>query len=126
MDTATEAAFKKAGIDWLLSVGEVCGGRWETHQALTILADQGVDYEQSDQVDFSAVAVEPGDSFTDATYAEAVSARIVPNGSSRWDGSIEFFVSPSDWNNLVLGAIIRGVVTAGTGGESAWRARITA
>lgn len=124
MDQSTATAFKKAGIDWLLSVGQTSGGTWETNRALITMAEFGVDYEQSDQVNFSHIAVEPGDSFTDATYAEAVSARIVPKGGDKWRDSITFFISPDDWNNLVLGAIIRGVVTAGSDTEQAWRDRL--
>lgn len=123
MDAPEQTAFKKAAIDWLLSVGQVSGSRWDTQQALKTLAEKGVDYERSSEPTFDHIGIDPGDSFTDATYAEAVAARIMPVGGDEWRDDLHFFVDPSDWNALVLGAIIRGVVTAGSGGESAWRNR---
>lgn len=125
MDQTMSQAFKKASIDWLLSVGQTSGRSWNTRQALVLLAEKGVDYGRSTEPTFDRIPVAEGDSFTDATYAEAVNAQIMPVGGDDWNDDITFFVSPKDWNSLVLGAIIRGVVTAGSHDEQQWRTRYT-
>jgi hypothetical protein len=124
-DQAPASDYKKASINWLLTVGQVSDGAYANRKALATLAERGVDYDLSDQPDFGRVAVKDGDSFTDATYAEAVGATIYPLGADpdNWDDRFEFHIAPDDWNSLVLGAIIRGVIATGADGEAGWRTR---
>lgn len=119
MTAQPDPAYKKAAIDWLLSEGVVREMSWGTVSALALLAVRGVDYDRSGMPDFGLTHIDSGDSFTDAETAETVYARIVPVGAARYE-EFTFFIDPDNWKNLVMGAMIRGVVQAGTNGKQLW------
>lgn len=120
----TDPAYKKAAIDWLLSVGQCESMTESTGLVLAQFKVRGVDYERSEMPRFGSAMVEPGDSFTEATYADAVSASIMPIGGREWRDEHTFVIPPEDWKHLMLGAIIRGIVTANSeGAEGKWQAR---
>ena len=121
--------FKKAAIDWLLTVGH-CEGRTSTGSALAALSVSGVDYDASEMPDFTRITTDPGDSFNEATYGEAFAARIYPNnsadrGKQSWarHDDFQFFVGDDDLKRIFLSQIIMGVLTAGDHGDVAWKAR---
>lgn len=121
--------FKRAAIDWVLAHGQSESMHHSTREALTDLAVRGVDYEASEVPDFRRVAVEPGDSFTEATYAEAFSCEVYPvdpeqaGNQFRYDG-YTFYVGDEDMKRIFLHQMIVGVLAAADSGDAEWKARV--
>lgn len=103
--------YKKAAIHWLLLHGETndSGG---ARAAIARLVEDGIDYERSETPTFQMILTDMGDSFTEATQARAVAATIVPANANKddWRDRYDFFIPPSDLENLMLSQIILGVV----------------
>lgn len=116
-----DPAFKKAAIDWLLSVGTSEGMGHSTSSALAMFAVRGVDYQASEMPDFRSVAIEPGDTDNSAVFATAVAAEIVPVNREDWRDSYTFHIDDDSYQRLLLGHVIRGVVSAG---EHDWKSRV--
>jgi hypothetical protein len=115
--------YKKAVIDWLLSVGE---SATSTYYDLAHLAVHGVNYEASDMPDMGTAMVDPGDSDTEAKFANVFTARIYANDEDPNDfrSGTEFYIAEDAMNRLVLGFVIKAVVTSASDGDSAWKSHL--
>lgn len=119
------AEFKKAAIDWLLTNGTCDSMDTSTGTALADLTVRGVDYEASETPDFRSVAIEPGDSFHEATWGEAFACTVYPLGydKTNWREGYTFWVGDQDIKRIFLGQMITGLIAAAETGDSGWKAR---
>lgn len=120
--------FKRAGIDWLLANGRCESISMSTGLALARLAVSGVDYERSTAPTFGQIVDEPGDSFNEATYAKGIGATIYAADAdpADWRDEYTFEIGAEDVMEIVVGAVIAGVIAAGKSPEQAqqeWTAR---
>lgn len=117
--------FKKSAIDWLLANGQCESMTTSTALALASLSVRGVDYERTEMPDFTRVAIDSGDSFTDATYGDAFAATVYPVGADpeNWREGYEFWVGKDDLMQVLLSKMIMGVIAAAETGDTEWKAR---
>jgi len=117
-------AYKIALIDWLLAYGRSEGMGHTTRMALETLAQRGVDYTASETPQFQQTVTDTGDSDCHATFARAFSATIHPIGSTDHTDRYEFHIPEDDMQEMILGTVIRMVVTTAALGDTAWRQRL--
>lgn len=119
------AAYKVAAINWLLANGTSKGMTHSTDSALADLSVRGVDYEDSETPDFQMVAVDDGDSFNRATYAEAFSTTVYPldRDKTNWREGYTFHIGEDALKRVLISQVILGVLAAAEGGDEAWKAK---
>jgi hypothetical protein len=125
--TMDDIAYKTAAINWLLTVAEIDDPWKQTSDVLIDLAERGIDYEASTMPDFSTVTIDHGDTDTAATFGRGFAATIVPlNARREGPGRVEsygFALGEAEMMTILLGHVIKMVVSAAVTGDQGWKDR---
>lgn len=126
MNTAfdTSPEFKKAAIDWLLTVGDHNSMTSSKPLALADLSVRGVDYVASDAPAFDTIDFGDGDSFHSGTQGRAFACEVFPldRDPNNWREGYMFWVREEDLMSLLLVNMITGVIQAAEDGDASWKA----